>query len=99
MPVVQDEEVGDAIGGGSGGARAAVDECYLAEEVTRSEAGQPLALTLDDDVPTQDDEELVTALALAHEHLAVDGVNIRCELGQPVEMRCVEIVEERYPPQ
>jgi hypothetical protein len=36
---------------------------------------------------------------MAHEHLAIDGVDIGCELGQPVDLRCVEALEERDAPQ
>ena len=47
----------------------------------------------------QNDEELVTALALAHEYLAVGRMSLSRQLGQPQEMRRVEIAEERHSPQ
>jgi len=71
LAIPEDQQLDVAIGDGGGGARAAVDERDLAQEFAGSEAGESQALTLHDDMPAQDDEELVPALALAHQDFAI----------------------------
>src|SRR5437667_5332318 len=93
--MVQHDELNVPIGGCGRGPRAPVDQRNLAQEVARSQTCQALVLPLNDDVPADHYEELVAALALAHEDVAIMCLNVGGKLSQTLELGRVEAAEQR----
>jgi hypothetical protein len=92
--MVKNQEMDLAIRSGCRGPWPTVNQGDFAEEIAGAKKGQPLVLTLDHDIAADDHEELVAALPLAHQHLAVMGPDVDSEFGQSTELGRIQALEE-----
>lgn len=93
---IENEEQGVSIGDRGRSPGPTVDQGDLAEEVAWPEPRESLSLAFDDDVARRDDEELIPALALPHEDVAIDGPDIGGKVRQPMELCWVQGLEKRH---
>jgi hypothetical protein len=68
------------------GSGATVDQRDLAEELAWSETSESLIIALDDDVAGSDDEELMSGLALAHQHVAIGRLDFARKIRKPLDL-------------
>ena len=87
LAVVEYEEVAVTVGDRGRGTRTAIDQGDLAEEVARPETSDSLIVALDDDMARGDDEELMTGLALTHQHVTVGCLNLAGQRGKSLDLR------------
>jgi hypothetical protein len=93
----EDEQAGWRSGRRGRGARPAIEEGDLAEELARAEVTQVTPFALDAHCAVEDQEEFLAVLAFAHQHSTRWYLDLVCQSPDLLEAGTLALRKERHP--